>query len=488
MFGTSRSRKLLIGAVLAAMVVSVAMPVLADSGTFKGVVVGKADAAIRVQNETGDVQNFVPAWTNPSGRHGAGSLDQAAIDAIGSTPKGSTVSIAWQRQGRNQCIVKLIVLSLPDDSSDTEGTFVGPLVDHGEAYVVLKSGEGRTVKFTAPWKGSHRDGKYDSKVVNAIVALNVNSRVYVKWDTEQGADGKDAKTILEIRPAKDGEKTTYLSKKATSSPSDSEGGTIVGTVEDKSDVSLSLKSGGKTDRYAPMLQPAEENKPPRLDPDMLKVFANVKYGATLQITFVVDGHTKRVTALKTVPKGTTQPVDDSGTPLADKPKDTTVKTVETYKEGDEGTASGTVEDRTETSVTVLTNDDPPRHMKFSPKWVGGSPADGGGLDQAMQKAMAALKPGQKVTVKWIYQERSARTASPRMSPPPTPPRPRPATAGPIPAPWSRRPTPLSPSRSAATTRRPSRSSRAGWAAIRTTAAGSTRTCSPPSAPPRSAPR
>lgn len=44
-------------------------------------------------------------------------------------------------------------------------------------------------------------------------------------------------------------------------------------------------------------------------------------------------------------------------------------------------------------------------QRYFPRWIGGMPKDGGGLDRDMLTAIAACKTGDKVTIGWLYDER-----------------------------------------------------------------------------------
>ena len=44
-------------------------------------------------------------------------------------------------------------------------------------------------------------------------------------------------------------------------------------------------------------------------------------------------------------------------------------------------------------------------LLFMPHWRGGLPKDGGGLDAAMRQRLEAFRPGQRVTIRWVWQER-----------------------------------------------------------------------------------
>lgn len=43
--------------------------------------------------------------------------------------------------------------------------------------------------------------------------------------------------------------------------------------------------------------------------------------------------------------------------------------------------------------------------RFMPKWIGGNPKDGGGLDKEIVAKLEKIKKGDKVSVKWEYDER-----------------------------------------------------------------------------------
>lgn len=49
--------------------------------------------------------------------------------------------------------------------------------------------------------------------------------------------------------------------------------------------------------------------------------------------------------------------------------------------------------------------DKTRVERFTPKWKGGNPKDGGGLEKEMIQEIAKLKVGDTVSVKWVYDER-----------------------------------------------------------------------------------
>jgi len=68
-----------------------------------------------------------------------------------------------------------------------------------------------------------------------------------------------------------------------------------------------------------------------------------------------------------------------------------------------GTMTGTITEKGETWIRV--KDAEGNSERFMPRWIGGMPNDGGGLDKDMLKQIAAVKAGDKVEVKWVFEER-----------------------------------------------------------------------------------
>jgi hypothetical protein len=44
--------------------------------------------------------------------------------------------------------------------------------------------------------------------------------------------------------------------------------------------------------------------------------------------------------------------------------------------------------------------------RYTPRWVGGKPADGGGLDKKMLQTFTDLKIGSRVRLEWEFEERA----------------------------------------------------------------------------------
>ena len=68
-----------------------------------------------------------------------------------------------------------------------------------------------------------------------------------------------------------------------------------------------------------------------------------------------------------------------------------------------GTMTGTITEKGDTWIRV--KDAEGNSERFMPRWIGGAPKDGGGLDKEMLKRIAAVKAGDKVEVKWVFEER-----------------------------------------------------------------------------------
>lgn len=76
----------------------------------------------------------------------------------------------------------------------------------------------------------------------------------------------------------------------------------------------------------------------------------------------------------------------------------------------EGQATGTVTNVKDTWFEIKTKvGDKVRVERFSPKWIGKGPNEGGGLDKDMLKEIGHLKVGDTVSVNWVYDERKRAT-------------------------------------------------------------------------------
>jgi hypothetical protein len=72
-------------------------------------------------------------------------------------------------------------------------------------------------------------------------------------------------------------------------------------------------------------------------------------------------------------------------------------------QGESGVATGTVTDIGRTWIEVRPDDAPPD--RYTPRWIGGMPSDGGGLEKEMLRQFAGLRVGDRVRVRWTYEHR-----------------------------------------------------------------------------------
>ena len=68
-----------------------------------------------------------------------------------------------------------------------------------------------------------------------------------------------------------------------------------------------------------------------------------------------------------------------------------------------GSVIGVVQAREATWIEVKPDGGAPE--RYMPRWIGGMPAAGGGLDKEMQAALVDFKTGDRVQLDWTYDER-----------------------------------------------------------------------------------
>ena len=120
------------------------------------------------------------------------------------------------------------------------------------------------------------------------------------------------------------------------------------------------------------------------------------------LAWSTSGTTTRPTDRSGKPPTTSTTRNATTNPSGSKPVD---KLPASFKEGDAGVCYGTVVEHGQGFVTVQTSERPPRKLDFYLRWVSGGAAGGTGPDLEIKKKMEDLKPGQKVRIQWVYQER-----------------------------------------------------------------------------------
>jgi hypothetical protein len=69
-----------------------------------------------------------------------------------------------------------------------------------------------------------------------------------------------------------------------------------------------------------------------------------------------------------------------------------------------GTVSGILTAKDKNWIEVKA-DGEEKARRYTPRWIGGKPADGGGLDRKMLKTFAELKIGSRIRLEWEFEER-----------------------------------------------------------------------------------
>lgn len=73
-------------------------------------------------------------------------------------------------------------------------------------------------------------------------------------------------------------------------------------------------------------------------------------------------------------------------------------------EGRKGRTIGVLTAKADNSIEVKA-DGEVKGRKYFPRWIGGAPTKGGGLDKATLKTFRALKIGSRIEVDWVFEER-----------------------------------------------------------------------------------
>lgn len=69
-----------------------------------------------------------------------------------------------------------------------------------------------------------------------------------------------------------------------------------------------------------------------------------------------------------------------------------------------GTVAGVVTAKGKNWIEVRA-DGEEKGRRYVPRWIGGKPADGGGLDKKMLQTFADLKIGSRIRLEWEFEER-----------------------------------------------------------------------------------
>ena len=148
-----------------------------------------------------------------------------------------------------------------------------------------------------------------------------------------------------------------------------EGGAVAGIVTAKGGTWIEVKADGeqKARRYLPFWRGSG------LDQEMVERLKRIYVPNRVELTWKME-EGRRIVAVEMI-----------------------------VPEQEEGVVTGTVSAKAEHWIEVTPEGGPPE--RYTPRWIGGLPKDGGGLDRDMVRALAPLQVGDRVEVKWVRDER-----------------------------------------------------------------------------------
>ncbi len=154
-----------------------------------------------------------------------------------------------------------------------------------------------------------------------------------------------------------------------------EGGTLTGILARKGGKWIYVKADGEkeTRQYMPVWRGGLPKDGGSFDPETVAAIKGIPEGNRVRLEWKLDEY-RRVLKIEAL-----------------------------IPERRSGTATGTIADRGETWIDVTTRDG--ATCRYSPKWIGGLPKDGGRLDPEGLALFKSVKPGDAVTVSWTYDER-----------------------------------------------------------------------------------
>ena len=193
-------------------------------------------------------------------------------------------------------------------------------------------------------------GGLDKAMLATMRSLRVGQKVEVKWVTQ------DRPRAVEI-----------MVLDAASKPADDAGGTFTGTLIEKGDGWVMVKAdSGDSQRFT---------IPADLPTDSFKV------GQKVTVGWKTQQQKRMAMSIKPAGAGSSGETASSGEAEAAK-----------------NVITGKITEKGDNFIVVQPADG--AAMKLMPRWVGGAPSAGGGLDKAMLTTLSTLNVGDSVTVKW----------------------------------------------------------------------------------------
>lgn len=151
-----------------------------------------------------------------------------------------------------------------------------------------------------------------------------------------------------------------------------QGGTLTGVLVAKGDNWIGVRADGATEvvKYWPFWRGGNEGG---FDKDMVATIRTLVVPNRVSLTWKLEERPRIVSVTMLVP------------------------------EQREGTLTGTISAKGETWIEVTPEGG--ATQRFWPRWIGGNPNQGGGFDKDMLRVFAGLTVGQKVSIRWTYDER-----------------------------------------------------------------------------------
>lgn len=174
-------------------------------------------------------------------------------------------------------------------------------------------------------------------------------------------------------------------------------GTVIGTVSRKEARWVEITSlSGKTARYIPEWvggMPADGGGPDRR---VLEQIARVRVGEQVRAEWYVDNHLRLLGIHRIGPPAKDEPPEKGAGAKAER--------LHELPAGTKGTTVGVLAAK-ERNVIFVRPEGAAEPERFMPRWIGGMPRDGGGLDKVMLGKFEELKVGDRLRVEWVYDER-----------------------------------------------------------------------------------
>lgn len=173
---------------------------------------------------------------------------------------------------------------------------------------------------------------------------------------------------------------------AFAEPQQPTSGTITGILTAKGESWIEVQAEGAkaAERYLPFWRGGLPKDGGSFDKEMLKTIKSLRVTNLVKLAWTLEEH-KRIVSVEMI-----LPAEKSGT-LTGQVVATGINPISSWID-----IQPVKDGKPDTTQPV---------ERYMPRWVGGAPKDGGSFDKAVVSAIAALKPGTIIQLKWTYDER-----------------------------------------------------------------------------------